>query len=215
MSIKTAMPFAFIEPCLPTPSAHVPEGAMWVHEIKHDGYRLIVRRDGEGVRLFTRRGHDWTVKYPHIVEAMAALGAQSMTLDGEAVCCGANGVSDFARLHSQTHNDSVFLYAFDLLQLNGDDLRREPLEVRKATLQSLLRTAKPGVRYNEHLDGDGEIVFKHACKLGLEGIVSKRRDFPYRSGRTKGWIKIKNPASAAMLRIAKFSGAKFSGAKPD
>jgi tripartite-type tricarboxylate transporter receptor subunit TctC len=100
MSIKTAMPFAFIEPCLPTPSAHVPEGAMWVHEIKHDGYRLIVRRDGEGVRLFTRRGHDWTVKYPHIVEAIAALRAQSMTLDGEAVSCGANGVSDFEKLHS-------------------------------------------------------------------------------------------------------------------
>jgi ATP-dependent DNA ligase len=97
---------------------------------------------------------------------------------------------------------------FDLLQLNGDDLRNEPLEVRKATLQSLLRNAKPGVRYTEHLNGDGEIIFKHACKLGLEGIVSKRRDFPYRSGRTTSWLKIKNPASAAMLRIAKFSGTK-------
>jgi bifunctional non-homologous end joining protein LigD len=119
-----------------------------------------------------------------------------------------NRESPLQGLHSQTHNDSVFLYAFDLLQLNGDDLRSEPLEVRKATLQSLLRKAKPGVRYNEHLNGDGEIIFKHACKLGLEGIVSKRRDFPYRSGRTKGWIKIKNPASAAMLRMAKFSGAQ-------
>jgi bifunctional non-homologous end joining protein LigD len=179
------LPAAFIEPCLPTEAARVPDGTTWIHEVKHDGYRLIVRRDGDRVRLFTRRGYDW-----------------STTLDGEAVVCGDNGVADFDNLHSQAHNDSVFLYAFDLLELNGDDLRNEPLEVRKSTLQSLLRKAKPGVRYNEHLNGDGATIFNHACRLGLEGFVSKRRDFPYRSGRCKSWVKVKNPASPARMRIA-------------
>jgi len=160
-----------------------------------------VRRDGERVRLFTRHGYDWTAKYPRIIEALAALHAQTVTLDGEAVYCGDNGVSDFEKLHSQAHNDSIIMYAFDLLELNGRDLRMEPLEVRKATLQSLLRKAKPGFHYNEHLNGDGETIFNHVCKLELEGIVSKRRDLPYRSGRSKIWIKVKNPMSAAMQRI--------------
>jgi bifunctional non-homologous end joining protein LigD len=196
------LPSAFVEPCVPTASARPPSGTRWVHEIKHDGYRLIVRRDGERVRLFTRHGYDWTAKYPRIVEALAALRAETITLDGEAVYCGDNGVSDFAKLHSQVNNDAVIMYAFDLLELNGRDLRNEPLEVRKATLQSLLRKGKPGVHYNEHLSGDGKTIFNHVCKLGLEGIVSKRRDLPYRSGRSKIWIKVKNPASAAVLRIA-------------
>jgi ATP-dependent DNA ligase len=158
------------------------------------------------VQLFTRHGYDWTARYRQIVEAIAAVRAESITLDGEAVYCGDNGVSDFDKLHSQAHNDSVFLYAFDLLELNGGDLRNEPLEVRKATLQSLLRNAKPGVRYNEHLNGDGQTIFNHVCKLGLEGIVSKRRDLPYRSGRSKIWIKVRNPTSAAVLRIADGTG---------
>jgi ATP-dependent DNA ligase len=196
------LPSAFIEPCLPTLSARPPSGPRWVHEIKHDGYRLIVRRDGDRVRLFTRHGYDWTAKYPRIVESLAALRAETITLDGEAVYRGDNGVSDFDKLHSQAHNDAVIMYAFDLLELNGRDFRNEPLEVRKATLQSLLRKSKPGVHYNEHLSGDGQAIFDHVCKLGLEGIVSKRRDLPYRSGRSKIWIKVKNPASAAVLRIA-------------
>ena len=195
------LPPAFVEPCVPTASARPPSGTRWVHEIKHDGYRVIVRRDGERVRLFTRHGYDWTAKYPRIIEALAALHAQTVTLDGEAVYCGDNGVSDFEKLHSQAHNNSIIMYAFDLLELNGRDLRMEPLEVRKATLQSLLRKAKPGLHYNEHLNGDGETIFNHVCKLGLEGIVSKRRDLPYRSGRSKIWIKVKNPMSAAMQRV--------------
>ena len=95
----------------------------------------------------------------------------------------------------------MFLFAFDVLEIDGDDLRPEPLERRKARLEKVLARAGAGIQFNEHADLDGATVFEHACKMGLEGIVSKRRDFPYRSGRSKGWIKVKNPASAAMLRV--------------
>src|SRR6266446_10824733 len=105
------------EPCIPTRGTKVPAGPDWVHEIKHDGYRLIVQRDGNRVRLFTRHGYDWTAKYPRIVEALAALHAETVTLDGEAVYCGDSGVSDFEKLHSQAHNGSIIMYAFDLLEL--------------------------------------------------------------------------------------------------
>jgi bifunctional non-homologous end joining protein LigD len=103
--------------------------------------------------------------------------------------------------YSQGWDEQVFLYAFDLLEHDGVDYRGEPLENRKGRLAKLLATADPGLRFNEHIEFDGAIVFKHACKLGLEGIVSKRRDFPYRSGRTKSWIKVKNPKSPAMFRV--------------
>jgi ATP-dependent DNA ligase len=96
---------------------------------------------------------------------------------------------------------AVFLYAFDLLEINGEDLRTSPLEQRKARLRKLLKNRKSGIIYNEHLDGDGAVIFRHACKMGLEGIVSKRRDMAYRSGRAKSWLKIKNPDSPAMLRV--------------
>ena len=96
--------------------------------------------------------------------------------------------------------DSVFLYTFDLIELNGDDLRRDPFEVRKATLASVLAKAGPGIRFNEHIEGDGPTVFAHACKMGLEGIVSKRKDSAYRSGRSPDWLKMKNPAHAAVKR---------------
>ena len=192
-------PQGFVEPCLPTPGAKPPSGAGWVHEIKHDGYRLLVRRDGDHVRLFTRRGYDWTKKYPWIVESARKLKARSFLIDGEAVLCGADGISDFNTLHSQAYNNRVFLYGFDLLQLDDDDWRERPLEKRKAKLQRLVIESH-GIRFSEHIEGDGAIVFAHACKLGLEGIVSKRHDFPYRSGRSKYWVKVRNPASAAMLR---------------
>jgi ATP-dependent DNA ligase len=126
---------------------------------------------------------------------------QSVALDGEAVVCGDDGVSDFDRLHSQACDEQVVLYAFDIMELNGDDMRQEPLEERKAKLEKLLARVPLGVQLNEHVELDGVTVFEHACKLGLEGIVSKRRDFPYRSGRTKRWIKVKNPNSPVMLRV--------------
>jgi ATP dependent DNA ligase-like protein len=111
-------------------------------------------------------------------------------------CCGDDGVPSFDRIRYRRHDGEVFLYAFDLIELDGDDLRRAPLDVRKATLASLLRRAAPGLRLNEHIEADGPTVFAHACKLGLEGIVSKRKGLPYRSGRSPDWLKMKNPACA-------------------
>jgi ATP-dependent DNA ligase len=121
-------------------------------------------------------------------------------IDGEEVCCDDHGISDFARLHSRAHDGAAFLYAFDLLAVDGDDIRRERLDERRVKLSRLL--ARPdGIRVSEHLAGDGARVFEHACGLGLEGIVSKRRDAPYRSGRSRAWLKVKNPASPAMRRL--------------
>jgi len=110
--------------------------------------------------------------------------------------------SPFDLVHHHRANERIFLYAFDLIELNGDDLRRDPLEGRKATLKLMLAKAGPGIRFNEHMEGDGETVFRHACKMGLEGIVSKRKDSPYRSGRSPDWFKFKNPAAPAVKREA-------------
>ena len=157
----------------------------------------MVRRDGAGVRLLTRNGHDWTDRFPLIAEAAGALKVRSFLMDGEAVACDGDGMPSFDRLRYRRGDGTVFLWAFDLIQLNGEDLRREPLEVRKATLASLLAKAGSGLRLNEHLEhDDGEVVFRHACKLGLEGIVSKRKGSPYRSGRSPDWLKMKNPEAS-------------------
>jgi ATP-dependent DNA ligase len=192
----------FIEPCLPSSADKPPSGPEWVHEIKHDGYRLMARRDPItiGVRLLTRNGHDWAPRYPLIVYAVSALKVRSCLIDGEAVACDGNGVAEFQRLRRRREGSHVFLYAFDLLELNGSDLRAEPLEVRKATLASLLRGCQPGLRLNEYLAHPGDVVFRHACKMGLEGIVSKRLGSRYRSGRTKDWLKFKNPTAPAAKR---------------
>jgi hypothetical protein len=119
------------------------------------------------------------------------LRSRSCIIDGEAVACDDNGVASFDLVRHQRANESIFLYAFDLIELNGDDLRRDPLEVRKATLASIVAKASPGIRFNEHMEGDGPTVFAHACKLGLEGVVSKRKDSAYRSGRSPDWLKMK------------------------
>jgi bifunctional non-homologous end joining protein LigD len=190
----------FIDPCIPTLAAKPPSGPDWVHEIKHDGYRLIVRRDGPAVRLFTRRGYDWTDRYPAIAAAAAKLRAHSFTLDGEAVVVGTDGVAVFAALHRRHKASDAILYAFDLLELDGEDLRPMSLRARKARLARLLTRARAGIVYNEHTDEDGAVVFRHACKMGLEDIVSKRLTAPYRSGPSRDWIKIKNPDSPAMVR---------------
>jgi ATP-dependent DNA ligase len=193
----------FIAPCLPTDAPHPPSGEAWLHEIKHDGFRVISRKDGKQVKLYSRSGNDLTYRFPLIVEALATLHSRSCIIDGEAVACGDDGIASFDRIRHQRHDASVFLYAFDLIELDGDDLRRDPLAVRKATLASLLRRAAAGLRFNEHLDhADGPLVFAHACNLGLEGIVSKRKDSGYRSGRSPHWIKSKNPAAPAMRREA-------------
>jgi bifunctional non-homologous end joining protein LigD len=190
----------FFAPCLPTKTDRLPSGDLWLHEIKHDGFRVIARKDGDRVRLYSRPGNDMTRRFPQIVEALARLRSRSCIIDGEAVACDDNGLASFERIRYRQHDGDVFLYAFDLIELNGDDLRRDPLEVRKATLRSMLAKVGLGLRFNEHLEGDGPTVFAHACKMGLEGIVSKRKDSMYRSGRSPDWLKMKNAAAPAVKR---------------
>jgi bifunctional non-homologous end joining protein LigD len=199
MSQRT-LPAGFIAPCLPSKTDKLPSGSEWLHEIKPDGFRVIARKKGAQVRLYSRPGNDLTHRFPLIVETLARLRSRSCIIDGEAVACDENGVTSFDRVRYRHHDESIFLYAFDLIELNGDDLRPDPLEGRKATLEMILAKAGSGIRFNEHMEGDGETVFRHACKLDLEGIVSKRKNSPYRSGRSPDWLKMKNLDAPAVKR---------------
>jgi bifunctional non-homologous end joining protein LigD len=145
------LPTGFIAPCLPTKVHTLPSGGLWLHEIKHDGFRIIARKDGPRVRLYSRPGNDFTRRFPLIVETLARLRSRSCIIDGEAVVCDDNGVASFDLVRHHRANNRVFLYAFDLIELNGDDLRRDPLEVCKATLRSMLAKAGLGLRFNEHM----------------------------------------------------------------
>ena len=200
--LQRTLPAGFIAPCLPTKTDKLPSGSQWLHEIKHDGFRVIARKTGAQVRLYSRPGNDLTYRFPLIVETLKGLRSRSCIIDGEAVACDENGVTSFNRVRYRRHDESIFLYAFDLIELNGDDFRRDPLEGRKERLAMILAKAGSGIRFNEHLEGDGETVFHHACKLGLEGIVSKRKDSPYRSGRSPDWLKMKNADAPAVKREA-------------
>jgi hypothetical protein len=202
-SPSRAFPVGFIEPCLPTNAPQPPSGPMWLHEIKHDGFRIIARKEGKQVKLYSRPGDDLSYRFPLIVEALTTLRSRSCIIDGEAVACGDDGVSVFDLIGHRQHDATVFMWAFDLIELDGEDLRHDPLEARRATLASLLSRATPGVWFNEHLNHeDGPLVFSSACKLGLEGIVSKRKDSRYRSGPSPHWIKSKNPNAPAVRRAA-------------
>ena len=163
------LPLGFVPPCLPAKAPSPPAGDVWLHEIKHDGFRVIARKDGPRVKLYSRPGNDLTRRFPLIVEALARLRASSCIIDGEAVACGDDGISSFNLLRHRWRHDAVFLYAFDLIELTGDDRRRDPLEQRKLDLSRLLAKAGPGLRLNEWIDGgehDGMTIFFHACKLG-------------------------------------------------
>jgi ATP-dependent DNA ligase len=193
-------PSGFIEPCLPSKAVRPPSGPLWVHEIKHDGYRLMVRRDGLRVRCFTRNGHDWANRFPAIVDAALRIKASSFLIDGEAVIARDDGTPDF-HARNRRRGREVVLYAFDLIGHDGDDLCELPLIERKRRLARLLGKAKRQIiRFVEYLTGDGPTVFEHVCRMGLEGIVSKRTDAPYRSGPSMVWLKSKNPASEAVRR---------------
>ena len=186
----------FITPCLATLVEAPPEGPGWLHEIKWDGYRLMARLDQGQVRLDTRSGHDWTARFPTIAGAMTALDAGTVILDGEAIVENDAGISDFAALQTALADGpaaAAVFCAFDLLYLDGVDLRDRALEERKALLERLLAPLGPGagIRYSDHVRSDGAAMVRHACLMGLEGVVSKRADRPYRSGRREDWLKTK------------------------
>ncbi|MGC2081626.1 MAG: DNA ligase [Xanthobacteraceae bacterium] len=192
----------FIEPCLPSPAKQPPAGPDWIHEIKHDGFRIMARRDPAGVRLISRHGNDFTARFPLAAAAVASLPAHSFLIDGEAIVTDAKGLAVFDLIRRQRHSSDAVLIGFDLIELDGEDLRRTPIEQRKRTLAKLLRRPHAGIVVNEVFEGDGNILFAHACKLGCEGIVSKRLGSLYRSGRSPNWLKVKNPAAAAVKREA-------------
>jgi bifunctional non-homologous end joining protein LigD len=194
-------PASFIDPCLPQRVERAPASEGWAHEIKHDGYRLQIHvRDGR-VRLFTMTGVDWTDRFPRVVDSAARIKGAAI-IDAEACIQGDDGVTDFATLHARGHEARVMAYGFDLMMRDGDDIRHEPWTKRNAMLFKLLKRLHGGLLYSEPiLNEDGPTVYEHACQLGLEGIVSKRIDSPYRSGRVKTWVKTKNPKSPAALRI--------------
>jgi bifunctional non-homologous end joining protein LigD len=188
--------------CLPTKSTTVPSGPDWLHEIKYDGYRLRLERNGDRVRLITRGGYDWTKRFPSIVDAAQKIRQKQFVLDGEAVVLGVDGISDFHALHSGKHNKEVQLCAFDILVEGDDDLRQLPLSMRKANLERLLPRRREGIFVNPFERGEvGPDLFRAACRMGLEGLVSKRRDRPYQAGRSKYWIKVKNRKHPAMERV--------------
>jgi bifunctional non-homologous end joining protein LigD len=188
--------------CIPTRSTTVPDTPDWLHEIKYDGYRLRLERDGDRVRLITRGGYNWSDRYPWIVEAARKVRQKRFIIDGEAVVLGVDGISDFDGLHSGKYNEEVQLCAFDIL-VDGDDLRKLPLSMRKANLERLLARRPEGIFINPFERGEiGPDLFRAACRMGLEGLVSKRRDRPYQAGRSKHWLKVKNRKHPAMSRVA-------------
>jgi bifunctional non-homologous end joining protein LigD len=184
----------FIEPQLATLVDAPPSGGGWVHEIKFDGYRALASVAGGNVVIRTRKGLDWTDKFAGLKGPLSELDCGSVLLDGEVTVKLADGKTDFGALQNALSAGSTDLTycVFDLLFLDGQDLRDLPLDERKAKLEKLLASSKDArLAYSEHLTGSGEKIFREACALGLEGIISKRADDPYRSGRTKGWLKIK------------------------
>ncbi len=187
----------FVAPQLASLAATAPDGDGWLHEIKFDGYRTLVRIDGDDIRLFTRNGHDWTARYGDLPGAFRPLAGHRLLLDGEIVVQDENGISSFAALQdalAQGRPRNLIFYAFDLLHIDGRDLTGLPLLERKVALSSVLagvaQDASP-LQQSDHILGRGSAFAGEACRMGLEGIVSKRADAPYRSGRTRTWLKSK------------------------
>jgi DNA ligase D-like protein (predicted ligase) len=179
----------------PTLAHDVPEGGEWIHEIKHDGYRTQIIIDGVEVRAFTRNGHDWSHRYPHLLAAARELRCQSAIIDGEAIVQDEQGRSDYHAFAAAMHArpEDIVLMGFDLLHLDGEDLRKQPLIERRARLQEMLGCHDPSCRFqfSEHVSVDGANFFEAVDAMGLEGIVSKKANSRYRSGRSKTWLKIK------------------------
>ncbi|HEV7325544.1 MAG TPA: DNA ligase D [Bosea sp. (in: a-proteobacteria)] len=187
----------FVEPCLATLQDKPPAGDAWLHEVKFDGYRVQVRISAGKVKLLTRTGLDWTERFgERIGDALADLPCETALIDGEVVALGENGISSFSALQaalSEEKTENLVFFAFDLLHLDGENLRTEPLLARKERLEELLQAAGPDtpLRYSEHFIEPGQTMLRHACRMGLEGVISKRAEAPYRSGRGRDWIKSK------------------------
>jgi bifunctional non-homologous end joining protein LigD len=184
-----------VEPELATLVDHPPKGESWLHEVKFDGYRTLVRIDRGKVSVFTRRGQDWTDHFPTLASAAAELPVDRAILDGEAVVLRGDGSSDFQALQNAfgSVDSRVRYFAFDLLHLDGQDLRAVPLRDRKALLREIFKDvpdASP-LGYSDHVEGDGDAVYAAACRMGLEGTIAKLADSPYVGGRGKRWLKIK------------------------
>jgi bifunctional non-homologous end joining protein LigD len=188
-------------PCLPKVAEKPPASSGWIHEIKHDGFRILAHRQGRAVRLMTRNGNDLAERFPQIVEAILSLSVQSCVIDGEAIVTDDKGLAVFDLIRGRHHHAGAELCAFDMIELDGKDLRRSSIEERKRALSRLLGRFQHGIVVNEYFEGDGAIIYKHACALGCEGIVSKRLGTPYRAGRSAHWLKIKNPDAPAVRRL--------------
>ncbi|MBW9052476.1 non-homologous end-joining DNA ligase [Rhizobium mesosinicum] len=197
-----------IEPCLALLKQIPPQGPDWAFELKWDGYRLAIHVEPKGVRIITRGGHDWTHRFPTIAEAARKLGVATAILDGEAVVLDKKGHSNFGALQRslggrggrRASTESVF-FAFDLLYFDGHDLTKTELTVRRHLLEDFLDDATGAIQLSEEVDGDGAELLANACSMGLEGIIAKHRDRPYRSGRTGDWIKIKCVQSESFMIV--------------
>jgi ATP-dependent DNA ligase len=188
------------EPCLPRRAKTPPNSSYWIHEIKHDGFRILAQKDGGRVRLMARHGYDCADQYPLAVAAVSALPARSCVIDNEIIVCNDDGLAVYDLLRARTHEHLAILCAFNLIELDGADLRSTAIEDRKQRLAWLLRSAHDGVAMNRHYDGDRAMVYKGACAYGCEGIVSKRRGSPYSAGRSSHWLRVKNPKAPAAKR---------------
>jgi len=203
LGVKAPFP-GFVEPALASSIEKVPSGARWIHEIKFDGYRVQVQLANEAVRVFTRRGHDWTNSFKKVADDAWHIKAGSAIVDGEVVVPAADGTTDFSVLQNELkgRSTSIVLVAFDLLYLNGRDLRKLPLFQRKTELKKIITGTE--IQFSESFELEGREMFAHACKVGLEGVVSKVRDSAYASGRGNNWVK-KTCAQRETLMIAGFA----------
>ncbi|MET4235531.1 bifunctional non-homologous end joining protein LigD [Bradyrhizobium sp. LA6.10] len=194
----------FTEPALASSVDRVPSGERWIHEIKFDGYRVQVHLANEAVTVFTRRGRDWTKRFKKVANDAWHIKASSAIIDGEIVVPAKDGTTDYAVLIKELRGNSnkIVLVAFDVLYLNGQDLRKVPLHQRKVALKKII--AGSDVQFSESFEIDGREMFTHACKVGLEGVVSKVRDSVYASGRGNNWVK-KTCAQRETLTIAGFA----------
>ena len=192
----------------------MPDGKGWLHEVKFDGYRIIGRKVGSEVTLFSRSGLDWTVRFPAVARALAKLPCRDALVDGEVAFVLPSGITDFKSLqeHIDSPHPAIRYFLFDLLELDGKDWRRTPLLERKARLAELLsgKTIPPRLIYSDHVQGSGRAFLASACASGLEGVVSKRANAPYRSGRSKAWLKIKCGARAEFV-IGGYSRSSVKG----